>query len=228
VPPGRAIRREVQIRLVEIYQRLLSHYGPQGWWPGDGAFEIAVGAILTQNTSWKNAEAAILRLKEAGVLSPLRMRQLPMAELAELVRPSGYYRVKAERMHRFLSFLEERYRLDLEAMLSRPLKQIREELLAVKGIGPETADSILLYAGGHPIFVVDAYTKRIFARHGLVREGCSYSELQDLAMGSLPREAGLFNEYHALLVRLGKERCRRTPRCSGCVLQYLLDRPAGG
>lgn len=218
-PAGRGVRR----RLLRIYEALYTHFGPQGWWPGDGSFEIMVGAILTQNTSWKNVEKAIANLRAAGVLSPEEMLQLGEGELAELIRPSGYYRVKANRLRHFLSFLRDGYGFRLEAMLHQPMAKIRAELLQVKGVGPETADSILLYAGGYPIFVVDAYTKRIFVRHGLAGEGSSYQELQDLLMSALPRDARLFGEYHALLVRLGKSHCLGRPKCRGCALEPMLS-----
>jgi endonuclease III related protein len=208
-------------RLLRIFELLHQSYGPQHWWPADGPFEVVVGAILTQNTSWKNAEKAIANLKEAGVLSPAKMAALGEEGLADLIRPSGYYRVKAGRLLRFLGFLGDRYGFDLQRMLRGPLNEVRGDLLEVRGIGPETADSILLYAGGYPIFLVDAYTRRIFSRHGFIREGCSYGELQALFMKALPPDISLFNEYHALIVRLGKTRCLRLPQCEDCVLKGL-------
>lgn len=210
-------------RLLAVYRRLYRHFGPQQWWPGDGPFEVIVGAILAQNTSWANVEKAITNLKEAGVLSPGEMAALDSQELAGLIRPSGYYRVKANRLHHFLAFFKERYEFSLEAMFNQPLSEVRESLLGVKGIGPETADSILLYAGGYPIFVVDAYTRRIFSRHGFIRPGGTYEELQALFMDALPRDARLYNEYHALIVRAGKTSCLSRPRCEGCVLRSLGD-----
>lgn len=210
-------------RLLAVYRRLYRHFGPQQWWPGDGPFEVIVGAILAQNTSWANVEKAITNLKEAGVLSPREMAALDSQELAGLIRPSGYYRVKANRLHHFLAFFKERYEFSLEAMFNQPLSEVRESLLGVKGIGPETADSILLYAGGYPIFVVDAYTRRIFSRHGFIRPGGTYEELQALFMDALPRDARLYNEYHALIVRAGKTSCLSRPRCEGCVLRSLED-----
>ncbi len=208
-------------RLLRIFELLHQSYGPQHWWPADGPFEVVVGAILTQNTSWKNAEKAIANLKKAGVLSPAKMAALGEEGLADLIRSSGYYRVKAGRLLRFLGFLGDRYGFDLQRMLRGPLNEVRGDLLEVRGIGPETADSILLYAGGYPIFLVDAYTRRIFSRHGFIREGCSYGELQALFMKALPADISLFNEYHALIVRLGKTRCLRLPQCEGCVLKGL-------
>jgi len=230
LPRGRPFEDSIELaaagvkrRLLEIYEALYAHFGPQHWWPADGSFEVIVGAILTQNTSWRNVEKAIANLKGAEALSPEKMAALSPKELAVLIRPSGYYRRKAERLLHFLSYFKDQYAFDLQTMLRQPMAKIRTELLRVKGIGPETADSILLYAGGYPIFVVDTYTKRIFSRHGLAREGCNYGELQDLFMKALPRDVRLFNEYHALLVRLGKSRCLGIPRCHGCVLEPMLD-----
>jgi endonuclease-3 related protein len=208
-------------KLLRIFELLHQSYGPQHWWPADGPFEVVVGAILTQNTSWKNVEKAIANLKEVGVLSPAKMEALGEERLADLIRPSGYYRVKADRLLRFLGFLGDRYGFDLQRMLRGPLDEIRAELLGVRGIGPETADSILLYAGGYPIFVVDAYTKRIFSRHGWVSAESSYQELQGLFTKALPKDVCLFQEFHALLVRLGKTCCLRLPQCEGCVLKGL-------
>jgi endonuclease-3 related protein len=209
-------------RLLGIYEVLYGHFGPQHWWPGEDPFEVVVGAILAQNTSWKNVENAIANLKEARVLSPEGMAALGLEQLAELIRPSGTYRVKARRLLEFVSFLKGHYGLSLQAMFRVPLSRIRAEILSVKGIGPETADSILLYAGGYPVFVVDAYTKRIFSRHGFIRAGCAYGELQALFMKALPPDVSLFNEYHALIVRLGKNWCHARPICEDCVLRPLL------
>ena len=207
--------------MLRIYEVLHGHFGPQHWWPGEDPFEVIVGAILAQNTSWKNVERAIASLKKAGVLSPEGIGALPFEKLAELIRASGTYRVKADRLLRFVSFLKGNYGLNLRAMFALPLPRVRRELLTVRGIGPETADSILLYAGGRPVFVVDAYTRRIFSRHGFIGEGCSYDELQSLFMKALSPDARLFNEYHALIVRLGKSRCRARPMCEGCVLKSV-------
>ena len=211
-------------RLLRIYELLYAQFGSQHWWPGEDPFEVIVGAILAQNTSWKNVEKAIIHLKGAGALFPEGIATLSLPKLAELIRPSGTYRVKADRLLQFVAFFKGHYGFSLEAMFRVPLPRIRAELLSVKGIGPETADSILLYAGGYPIFVVDSYTKRIFSRHGFVREGCGYGELQALFMKALPPDVTLFNEYHALIVWLGKSRCRTRPICEDCVLQSLLEK----
>ncbi len=204
-------------RLEELFELLLKHYGPQHWWPGESPLEVMVGAVLTQNTNWSNVAKAIENLKQAGVLSLEGLSGLGGERLAQLIRPAGYYNLKAGRLGNLLAMITERYHGDLDYMMSQPVDELRRDLLAVKGIGPETADSILLYAVGQPIFVVDAYTFRILGRHGLANEAMGYFELQELFMDSLPADTALFNEYHALLVRLGKERCKKSkPRCHGC------------
>ncbi len=206
--------------LMSIYRVLFRAFGPQGWWPGETSFEIIVGAILTQNTNWRNVERAIANLRRAGLLAPARWRGLSRGRLAALIRPAGYYNVKAVRLLGFLGHLQSRHRGSIRRMLALPPARLREELLAVKGIGPETADSILLYAAGHPFFVVDAYTRRIFSRHGFVMETDSYAALQEFFSARLPADADLYGEYHALIVRLGKEYCRaRRPRCGECPLE---------
>jgi len=206
--------------LEEIYRRMYEALGPQGWWPGESPFEVCIGAILTQNTNWQNVERAIANLKEAGLLSPQALYALPVEILAEYIRPAGYFRVKARRLKNFIKFLVEEFQASLDNLFSLPLSKARQRLLGVSGIGPETADSILLYAGGKPIFVVDAYTRRILLRHGLATEDMTYQDLQDLFMKHLPPESTLFNEYHALLVAVGKKFCRpRKPLCSACPLK---------
>ncbi len=177
-----------------------------------------VGAILTQNTSWTNVEKAIQRLKEEGCLNMERIRRLKSSQLASMIKSSGFFRIKADRLKTFVDFLFEAYRGKIEEMKKEPLRPLREKLLAVRGIGPETADSILLYGLGKPVFVVDAYTKRILSRHGIISEKASYDEVQNLFMSSLPHDAELFNEYHALLVHLGKTFCKKVPRCETCPL----------
>lgn len=215
----------VREKLEAIYARLYAHFGPQHWWPGETRWEVMVGAILTQNTSWLNVEKALANLTQAGRLEPAAMRRTRLATLARLIHPSGYFNLKAKKLKALVEFLFERYGGDPARWAGNPLSRQREELLAVFGIGPETADSILLYAGGQPIFVVDAYTRRICARLGLAREDASYEQLQRLFMGHLEAEAGYFNEYHALLVALGKRICtKRAPRCNQCPLDDLCPK----
>jgi endonuclease-3 related protein len=202
--------------LHELYQRLWKVNGPQGWWPGDTPFEVAVGAILTQNTNWQNVSLAIAALKEREVLDPQPLHDLPEGELAQLIRPAGYYNIKARRLKNFLDFLATHYRNSMERMAGDSLEDLRPALLAIKGIGPETADSILLYALGKPTFVVDAYTFRILSRHDFIPEAYAYEELRQLFMDHLPPQVPLYQEYHALLVRLGKAWCRPKPQCEAC------------
>ena len=206
----------------EIYTLLYDHFGPQGWWPGDSPFEIMVGAVLTQNTNWENVRKAIANLKEAGMLSFSALSALHVDELAQLIKPSGYFNIKAKRLKNLLQMITERYNGELELLLNEDLPNGRKALLSVKGVGPETADSILLYAAKHPIFVVDTYTHRIFSRHHLTAEENDYHSLQEEFHDRLPAESALYNEYHALLVTLGKDYCRKTnPRCAQCPLQRV-------
>ena len=210
--------------LTKIYENLYRHFGPQNWWPGETPFEICVGAILTQNTNWQNVERAISRLKERELLDPQKLYELPFDELATLIRPAGYFRVKAKRLKNFLHLLVREYEGRLERLFAEGLPQAREKLLSVSGIGPETADSILLYAGGFPVFVIDAYTRRILLRHGLATEEMDYQALQELFERNLPRDTELFNEYHALLVACGKHYCRpRRPLCEKCPLEGIEE-----
>jgi endonuclease-3 related protein len=209
-------------RLLEIYHRLQDCFGPQHWWPGETPFEVAVGAILTQNTSWTNVAKAIANLKAAGCLDPHKLRELDSEPLELLIRPAGYFRVKAKRLQSFVDWLYENYGGDLRNLEPVKTARLREELLAVSGIGPETADSILLYALNRPVFVVDTYTARIMVRHGLiVPEGLDYHQLQDLFLSNLEPDVALYNEFHALLVRAGKNYCKPTPRCGACPLDPL-------
>ncbi|MFH0799313.1 MAG: endonuclease III domain-containing protein [Pseudomonadota bacterium] len=204
--------------LMEGFSRLRSRFGPRHWWPGDTPFEVMVGAILTQNTNWKNVERAIGNLKSRRLLDPHKLLDLHPATLAPLIRPAGYFRVKTDRLKAFLKFFVENYDGDVVRMQGRPAAAMREELLSVKGIGPETADSILLYALDKPIFVIDAYTKRILSRHGLCAEDDSYDDLQALFTDRLPSDVKLFNEYHALIVETGKGFCRTKQLCDDCPL----------
>jgi len=209
-------------QLMDIYKRLLAQFGPQHWWPGETPLEICVGAILTQNTAWSNVEKAIANLKNAGVLGngdqdASTLLALPNDDLAQLIRPSGYFNLKAKRLKGFLAFLDAEAGGNLDRLFDVPLSALRPKLLDVYGIGPETADSILLYAGNYPTFVVDAYTVRIFSRLGWVDGGAKYHTVQALFMDNLPKEVGIYNEYHALLVALGKDFCRPWgPKCQGC------------
>jgi endonuclease-3 related protein len=213
--------------LREAYERMLAAFGPQHWWPGESPFEIMVGAVLVQNTAWRNVERAIANLRDAAVMNPRALYDLPPAELAELIRPAGYYQVKTKRLRNLLQFIVEQYDASLEAMFRTSLQTLREQLLAVHGIGPETADAILLYAGGMPTFVVDTYAHRVLARHGWIGYDATYDEIKDYFESELPHDAALFNEYHALLVRVGKENCKRSvPLCETCPLAELL--PACG
>ena len=214
--PTAALRR--------YYRRLSSHFGPQHWWPARTRFEVILGALLTQNTSWANVEKALGNLRRKGLLRPDRLSRVSSARLEKLLRPSGYYRQKARAVRHFLSHLQERYGGSLRKMLARPANELRAELLALNGIGEETADSILLYAAARPVFVIDAYTRRILARHGLASERATYAELQHFFHRRLSRDASLFNEYHALLVAVGKRYCRRrNPDCTACPLGPELD-----
>lgn len=207
------------------YDALFAAYGPQHWWPGRSAFEVIVGAILTQNTSWANVELAIRNLRREKLLTPRAMEAVSLARLARLIRPSGYFRQKAKKLKCFVHFLRSEYGGSLTRMFRTPTDALREKLLSVHGIGPETADSILLYAGEHAVFVVDAYTRRLLARHELATPAQSYEEIRRLLECSLPGDAPLYNEFHALIVRTGKEYCHaRNPRCSECPLHSFLPR----
>ncbi|MDD5019583.1 MAG: endonuclease III domain-containing protein [Candidatus Omnitrophica bacterium] len=204
-------------RLTGTYRKLYRHFGPQGWWPASTPFEVMVGAILTQNTSWQNVERAIAHLKKARSLSLKAMMRLSEKKLARLIRPAGYYNIKARRLKNFLRFIQVRFGGSLQRMGRVETKRLRRELLGVNGIGPETADSILLYAFSRPVFVVDAYTRRWTARHGLAAPDALYEDLQKMFMEGLPADTALFNEYHALIVRLGKDYCRKTQeKCAAC------------
>jgi len=208
------------MHLLDVFKRLHTCYGDQHWWPAETRFEMIVGAILTQNTAWSNVERAISNLRAAGVLNLPGLDTLPRPSLENLIRPAGFFRQKAERLQQFTSYVGQNHAGDLDRLLSQPLPQLRNELLQRPGIGPETADSILLYAAGLPSFVVDAYTRRLLERLDLLPVPDGYEAIRTLFMQQLPQEASLYNEYHALIVIHAKERCRkRKPRCSGCPLQ---------
>jgi endonuclease-3 related protein len=208
----------------EIHDTLYAAFGPQDWWPADSPFEVAVGAVLTQNTAWTNVERAIANLREAGLLDPAALHHAPDDELAAHIRPAGYFNIKAQRLKALCRFLRESADGDLERLAEEKTDDLRERLLGVKGVGEETADSILLYALDRPVFVVDAYTRRIFERLGLLEPGLSYGAIQQRFQAELPRDRTLFNEYHALIVALGKDHCKPKPRCGTCPLR---DRCAG-
>jgi endonuclease-3 related protein len=243
-------------QIPSYYTALLARYGPQNWWPARSRFEVIVGAYLTQNTNWSNVEKAMANLRLARRLSVSAMRDTPLAELETLVRPSGYFRQKACSLKTFIAFLDRQYSGSLTRMFAKPTPKLRAELLELTGVGPETADSILLYAGNHPVFVVDAYTRRVLLRHGIIGEKAAYEEIRSIvehaisspAAGSLavkdpvsdPRHAVSrissaarselaqhYNELHALIVRVGNHYCRRRPSCEGCPLQPFLKTPLG-
>jgi endonuclease-3 related protein len=235
----------------EHYLSLVRRWGAQNWWPAQSRFEVIVGAYLTQNTAWTNVEKAMANLRRARVLSVKGLREIALEELEQLVRPSGYFRQKAQKIKTFIEFLDAQYGGSLDRMFAQPTEKLRSELLALKGVGPETADSILLYAGNHPVFVVDAYTRRILERHGIIGPKTKYDEvrllieqaisstepetLRVLEPGSEPRHpvsrmsamqrgqvAQHYNEFHALIVKTGNELCRSTPQCERCPLQHFL------
>lgn len=208
-------------KLLTIYQRMFDALGPRQWWPGETPFEVVIGAILTQNTNWSNVEKAIKNLKMAEKLSPDGIYGLSVTELAELIRPSGFFNVKAKRIKTFINWLFSKYEGSLSKMFGRDLQSLRSELLSVKGIGPETADSILLYAGNMPTFVVDAYTHRIFSRHELIPEESTYDDIKSFFEENLPKDVQLFNEYHALLVNIGKLFCKPRKVCESCPLKDI-------
>ena len=212
--------------LLEVYQRLYEAYGPQHWWPGDSPFEVIIGAILTQSAAWSNVEKAMFNLKAAGVLTSQGLRDISQEELATLLRPSGYFNTKAKKLKAFIAHLWEYYQGDLDGFLANEAPSLRRELLSIYGIGEETADDIVLYAAGKPSFVIDAYTRRILDRLGLGHNATTYQEYQELFHQALPMEPSLYNEYHALLVRHGKDICKKTPRCAGCCLLEVC--PTGG
>ena len=207
--------------LEEIYKRLLAKFGPQHWWPGKTRFEIIVGAILTQNTSWDNVERAIANLREKKLLTPQKLKNIPTRKLASLIRSAGYFNVKAKRLKNFVEFLFKEYNGSLDKLAKEYWPNLRIKLLGVNGIGPETADSILLYAFDKPVFVVDAYTKRMLSRHNLINRQADYPTVQSTFMDNLSQDTKMFNEYHALFVRLGKELCKSKPLCEICPLNNL-------
>ena len=222
---SRGASRTEELR--SIYRALLAVYGPQHWWPGASPFEVVVGAILTQRVSWSNVESAITSLREAGLMDPSALASAPLDRVVALIRPCVYYNAKAKKLRAFLDFLHERHGGDLDRLFRLPLGALRQELLSVRGIGEETADAIILYAAGKPSFVVDAYTRRIFSRLGLVEGTARYAELRAFFMERLRPDVALYNEYHALLVRHGKAHCRPRPACADCPLLAGCPFPDG-
>lgn len=210
-------------RLMEIYYQLFKYYGPQHWWPAKGRFEVIVGAILTQATSWNNVKKAITNLKLTNTLHCLKLGNLPLDKLARLIHSSGYYNAKARKIKAFVTHLHGHYNGNLDLFLPQSVETLRQELLSIYGIGPETADSIILYAAEKPIFVVDMYTRRILSRLGMVAEDTKYKQLQSLFMDNLPHKLTLFKEYHALMVRHASSKCRKIPICSGCPICYTCQ-----
>ena len=206
-------------KLMEIYQLLYERYGCQHWWPGHSRFEIIVGAILTQNTNWGNVEKAIKNLKAAKSLTAERLQEMDISSLAEMIRPAGYYNIKASRLKNFLEWLFKEHDGDLNRLEDTDPETLRQAFLQIKGVGPETADSILLYAAQRPVFVVDAYTRRILLRHGRITESAGYDDIAKLMTDNLPCDVQLYNEYHALIVRLCKENCKAKPVCATCPLR---------
>jgi endonuclease-3 related protein len=209
--------------LLTIYRQLLAHHGPQHWWPGDTAFEVMVGAILTQSAAWRNVEKAIANLKAAGAMSPQTLRQLPLPEIAHLVHPSGFYNAKAVKLKSLVDWLGMYCADNIDKLSTIATEELRTQMLSVHGIGQETADSILLYAIGKPVFVIDTYTRRIISHLGLAPDEDNYEAYQVLFMDNLPSDVQLFNEYHALLVYLGKDICRREPLCQQCCLVDICE-----
>jgi endonuclease III related protein len=223
ISKGKRASSQRAVDLNKIYSILMKTYGPQGWWPGDSQIEIIAGALLTQATNWRNAASAVANLKSRGLLencekSFKKLLSLPREELERLIRPSGYFRQKADRFMRLILFLADNLGIPPWKVNAGNMKELREGLLELKGLGPETVDSILLYGFNLPVFVVDAYTRRVLSRHGMIAENASYEDIRSLFETNLPRRSEVYNEYHALIVKLGKEHCRSKPLCADCPL----------
>jgi endonuclease III related protein len=216
-------RDAVKARLLRLHRALLTRFGPQGWWPGRTPFEVAVGAILTQHTAWRNAAHGVAALRRRGMLTPVRLAALGEDELAALIRSAGTYRLKARRLLDFTRWLLDRFRGRFQPLRRAPLAALRRDLLAVPGLGPETVDAILLYAAGRPVFVADAYARRILARHRLLPAGTTYEQTRAFVEAHLPSDPALFNELHALIVAAGQEYCRTIPLCGACPLRGDLN-----
>jgi len=206
------------LSLLDTFKLLFDRYGPLDWWPAETPFEVCVGAILTQNTAWTNVEKAICALRQSGIMSPETLHNSDPEQLARLIRPAGYFNVKTRRLKDFTAWLFLNHHGSLDRMFAGNWQELRADLLRVRGIGPETADSMLLYAGNKPTFVVDAYTRRLFQRLGLLPEAAGYDDTRALFMKSLPEDVQLFNEYHAQIVEQCKRFCRARPLCNGCPL----------
>lgn len=221
-------RDPVKARLLRLYRALLARFGPQGWWPGATPFEVAVGAVLTQHTAWTSAARAVAALRARRALTPRALAALPAAELAALVRPAGTYRLKAARLATFTRWLLERFDGDFRGLRRAPLGPLRRDMLRVPGLGPETVDSILLYAAGRPVFVADGYARRVLGRHRVLTPTAGYEAARAFLESHLPSDPALFNEFHALIVSVGKTHCRTLPRCETCPLRFDLRgrRPA--
>lgn len=205
--------------VMRLYRAMLDHFGPQGWWPGDGPLEIVIGAVLTQNTNWVNVERAIANLRDADLIDVEKLVEIAAERLAECIRPAGYFNVKAKRLKNLMAFLWREYGGDLARLFDQSVDDLREQLLAVNGVGLETADDIVLYAAEKPTFVVDAYTYRIMVRHHLVGEDDDAMTIKEFFESNLPEDVDLFKEYHALIVATGKHFCRKNARCPGCPLE---------
>ena len=219
-----AAKGDAQPPLDEYFNSLFTALGPQHWWPGKTQFEVILGAILTQNTSWKNVELALQNLRAAGVFTVTAVQKVHIRSLQALVRPSGYYRQKARALKAFVQFLRAEYRGSLKRMFATPTLELREKLLRVWGIGPETADAVLLYGGQHPVFVVDAYTKRIMARHGWISDQAKYEEVRWMLERQFPGDVERFKEFHGLIVTVGKNWCRKqVTECEKCPLGRYLE-----
>jgi endonuclease III related protein len=218
---GAPAARDRELR--RYYHRLLEEFGPQGWWPAETQLEVILGAILTQNTTWRNAALGIGRLREAGMLDLSRLRAIRTGRLQSLIRPAGFFKQKARTIQSFLRWLGDAHGGSIERMFDQPAERLREALLELRGLGPETVDAMLLYAGGKPFFVADAYTRRILARHGILPADANYHQAQQSIHRGLDRDSGVYNEFHALLVELGKRHCRlQAPQCGGCPLEEFL------
>ena len=213
-----------QLSLTDVYHRLRECHGPQKWWPADTPFEVMVGAILVQRTTWTNASRAIDNLKSVGKLSSRAIRETGDEELQEIIRPTGFFRTKSRKLRALSEFLGERYGDSFEAMSKRPDGELRDELLSIYGVGDETADDIMLYAFGRPSFVVDAYARRVFGRLGLVNPKLKYADIQSVFQDGIPRDVALYSEYHALIVMHGKDVCKTRPVCSGCPLDSVCPK----